>query len=77
MSEFLDALLGGVQWYRRRRGGHWERWSVETAAAIGAPQIWIRTPWCTQADTDLESYSKFRYANPSLRGTPTCEDHRS
>lgn len=54
--------LDNRQWYRRWRGGHWERWWIDMP--VGA-DVWIHDNFV-------------RYGSrPGLgRGTPTVEDWR-
>lgn len=29
MIHLLDTLLSRFRWYRKARGGHWERWCID------------------------------------------------
>ena len=35
-----EALFAGMRWYRRARGGHWERWWIDGVHA----DLWFATP---------------------------------
>ena len=37
----MDHLLSGFRWYRRLRGGHWERWWVDPPVAC---DLWLQNP---------------------------------
>lgn len=58
----FDWLLSGYQWWRRKRGGHWEGWIFDYPGSDG----WIRVPEC----------SKVTGYRPGMgRGTPQCEEY--
>ncbi len=61
MNHLGDWLFSGLRWYRRLRGGHWERWHMEYPVC---GRIWIRVEACSQ-DGGSRPYLG--------RGTPTCE----
>ena len=51
-------------WYRRRRGGRWERWWIDTPVAS---YMWFHNPRFPQVGRD---------GRPGLgRGTPTVEEY--
>jgi hypothetical protein len=58
-------MLERFRWYRRLRGGHWERWCVDWPVCSN---IWHRTASC----------SRVTHVRPTAlcRGTPRCEDWR-
>ena len=35
----LDALFANFRWYRRLRGGHWERWHIDSPINS---RLWLR-----------------------------------
>ncbi len=62
----LDALLDRFRWYRRLRGGHWERWYVDHPVCA---EVWHHVETCTREKPDTWEN------RPTMlcRGTPTCE----
>jgi len=54
-----------MRWWRRLRGGHWERWYVDHPVC---GDVWHRVSVC--------SYVTGRRPNGLCMGTATCEDHR-
>lgn len=62
------ALLGlsRFRWFRRWRGGHWERWIIEYAGSAGGWEEWMQMPWCLARRGQRPAFG---------RGTPTCEDY--
>lgn len=66
----LDALLDRFRWYRRARGGHWEKWIVDVPVCA---DVWHRRTVC-YLEPDAGGW--FGRPNEGCRGTPTCEDHR-
>lgn len=63
---FLDAFLSGLAWWRRLRGGHWERWYVDHPVCAN---VWHRLDGCTRERPDTFG----NRPTPLCRGTPTCE----
>lgn len=56
--------LGRFAWYRRRVGGHWERWFVDFPVAS---HIWFRR---------RDGCAKVNRRRPGLCfGNPHCEEH--
>lgn len=39
MTPWHEVFLSGYQWYRRWRGGHWERWYIDHPVCA---DIWFR-----------------------------------
>lgn len=65
LSRLADAFLADLRWYRRRAGGHWERWHLD-----GGYQCWYHLH---------RGCASPRGGNPQLRpagvhGMPECED---
>jgi hypothetical protein len=56
---WLDAICGKWQWWRRLRGGHWERWYADFPVCA---DVWLHLDECLLRGGFL------------LRGTPTRED---
>jgi hypothetical protein len=65
-------LLSPYQWYRRRVGGHWERWHVDEDAYAGDPfgaqPAWFHLRACSRQWPTL--------APPDTFGEPECEDYQ-
>lgn len=53
-----------VKLWRWLRGGHWERWYVDSPIN---GYVWHRVPECSKVTGR---------PNALCRGTPVCEDHR-
>ncbi len=59
-----EWLFSRFRWYRRRRGGHWERWWVDMVYS----DIWHPVPECSLITGERPT--------SLCRGTPACEDYR-
>lgn len=69
----LDALFAGFRWYRRLRGGHWERWWVDPPVAS---DVWIqnphgRRPGLCYGTPICEDYTTPRLGAHPYRGRPS------
>lgn len=65
---FWDYLFDKYPWYRKRCGGHWERWYIDVVHSVQ----WIQVEQCTFVRCAIMPEWE---ARPALaRGTPTCED---
>lgn len=66
MRDWLDcwtcAFLSNYRWFRKLRGGHWEKWWIDMPVFS---DTWLHTPYCF-ADTD-------KRPDFLCRGRPTCE----
>lgn len=58
----VSYLFDRYQWFRRWRGGHWERWWMDAIQSA----LWMRVDEC--------SYVSGRAPYALCRGTPTCEE---
>jgi hypothetical protein len=63
--DFLDCILGGLRPYRWLRGGHWERWYVDSPVN---GDVWMQVGEC--------SHTALHRPTGLCRGTPKCETHR-
>ena len=60
-EDWVDHWLSRFRWYRRRRGGRWERWFIDTP--VGS-WLWFRDPCWYPED------------RPGLgRGAPVVEEY--
>src|SRR5215213_57612 len=48
-SSFLDLFLELFQWWRRRRGGHWEMWLMDHPVAA---EVWYHPVQCCRRRLD-------------------------
>lgn len=62
MRYLLDAVFARYAWYRRRCGGHWERWYLDVPFT---GRIWLPVHAC--------SLVTGRRPDEGCRGTPECE----
>lgn len=58
-----DYLFSRFAWYRRRCGGHWERWFNGLTGTL----VWFQTDGCNKATG---------YRPPCCFGRSACEDYR-
>jgi len=63
----LDALFAGFRWYRRMRGGHWERWYVDAPVAA---DVWLRQPHGRRPGLCYGTPRCEEYAAPSVASHP-------
>lgn len=64
IAEAFDSALGSFRWWRRLRGGHWERWFID--APVGT-RLWHRVERC--------SYDTQQRPSALARGAPDCEEY--
>lgn len=57
-------LFVGFRWYRKWKGGHWEKWFTPDTG-----QIWCHVERC------YKDYKGCRRPAHWCRGTPICEDY--
>lgn len=58
---WVDYLFARFAWFRRRCGGHWERWYID----IVHDDIWMQVEHCSRGTQQRP---------PCAFGTPECED---
>ena len=61
---FGDVLFSRFRWWRKHRGGHWERWYIDHPVCSS---VWLHVDRCTERSGNRP--------DGLCRGTPECEQH--